>query len=94
MKRTSLLMALTTFFFILSTSVSFADRTCSTLLAGECVGCHAKDNFCRNAGKSEKYWGGMLGLMESNGADLTKNEFKNLKECLSAPTEEVTNICK
>ena len=73
---------------------ALADRDCSNLLKGECVGCHEKEKYCENIGKSEKFWKGMLNYMESNGADLTSAETATLTQCLSSSSEIAQNICK
>lgn len=69
-------------------------RDCKTLLTGECVGCHEKQKFCKNLGKSVQFWQGTLGQMVSNGADLSKEEKSGLTTCLSQSSEAAQGVCK
>lgn len=92
-KSVAVLTSFALLFIIVSISQA-ASRDCKTLLTGECVGCHEKEKFCENQGKPDNFWNGMLGLMQSNGANLSKEEKASLIACLSEPSEAAKEVCK
>ena len=92
-KNIALLTIFAALFLIVSLGQA-GSRDCKTLLTSECVGCHEKEKFCENLGKNERFWKAMLGIMEANGADLTKEEKEELIASLSKPLEAAKEVCK
>ncbi|MBU0675070.1 MAG: hypothetical protein KJ950_10540 [Proteobacteria bacterium] len=92
--RMLFLMILVAGVFFWQAGAVAAESRCTEILGDTCLNCHGEEKFCPLLGKSLKFWKATLDLMEANGAELSKDEFALVAECLSLPAPEAKAFCK
>jgi len=71
-----------------------AGTDCQTIINNKCVQCHYKTRICDALGtKSKRKWKRTIKFMVKQGAKLSKDEQKNIAECLSSLPKGSDLVC-
>ncbi len=92
----STLLALPFLFFLFTAPASAGqEKSCLELLKGRCLRCHYETRICRKLEKkaSTRAWNGTIGAMIRHGAQVSKQEKKQLASCLGGRDREVQEFC-
>lgn len=92
-KKIIVLASLTVAGLYLLQTQAMAD-VCEEHLKTTCDSCHSNQAPCSRLGDSLKEWQGILSLMISNGAALSKKEAAAMAECMSQPSAAAKAVCK
>ncbi|HEB48991.1 MAG TPA: hypothetical protein ENI89_00115 [Desulfobulbus sp.] len=97
MKRTSLLTAFFALplFLLLLPAPAPGQESCVELLKAKCLRCHYETRICRKLEQkaSARAWNGTIGAMIRHGANVSKEERKQLASCLAGREKEVLEFC-
>ncbi len=89
------LLALSLFILLFAAPASAGQESCVELLKSKCLHCHYETRICsklkRKAGK--RAWNGTIGSMIRHGAEVNKDERKQLANCLGDRDTEILEFC-
>nr|WP_320010367.1 hypothetical protein [uncultured Desulfobulbus sp.] len=74
---------------------SQAKESCEQLIQNKCSSCHFVTHICTplERGKGNFYWKRTVETMVMSGMETTKEENKQLTDCLSQPDDKVKALC-
>ena len=87
------IFAISALFFVTSLSAIADDDKCAQVFEMNCAECHEIERGCELFGQSKEEWVELFEFMKDMGADIPKDEFDLLSECLVKPGDAVKKVC-